>query len=336
MYAFGDGLNINPDILETMGLANVFLEDQVLEENICECGEEMQEISNVYVCGNCSKRRDVPTSEERSQSSRTVVVGSGAKRRLYNIPANPYETKRLAVLNELRARNHAVLPILCISDDILVLVAEHYSDAQKNNKCTIVHSETEEPLGEAAWVHRGSIKDEILAALIYFTAHTLGVAKKKRDIAKFMNLQNEGFSRGEDMVRKLVSQQVINVQIDIETPNIFAVRYLEALGLEHDWHVDFVVEVVEYAANSHWCLNCQLSSRVAGAIWMLVHGVPLNRLAGQRITDDQIEKHTDNTKKNTFRKIIDVVVQNNDRFKHIFEKYNVAFPAPLRSRAKKK
>jgi len=328
--------NIDPATLEALGLTPA--DDLTgFADNVCElCQANMYERDDKYVCENCSNCKDVPTSEQRSTASRTVVVRSGASRRIYNIPTDPQETKRRIVLEELRLRNRSTPPALHIPDDILVSTAGIYSDVQKNKLDAVIDSETNELLGEAAWVHRGTIKEEILSSLIYFIAQTSGVAKKKRDIAKFMGLQADGFSRGEDIVRELASSKHIFLEIDIETPRIFAERYLEALGLEQPWHSDFVVEVVEHATSNNWCLNCQLSSKVAGAICMLVRGVSLDRLAGKNITDGMLEKNTDGTKKNTFRKIIDVVVLNPDRFQHIFLKYQVALPKPIRTRARKK
>jgi hypothetical protein len=323
--------------LEALGLNELIDDTQGLAENICEqCGGVMCEYSSQYVCENCSNCTDIPTSELRCNTSRTVVVGSGFKRKIYNVPTDSQEAKRRVVLEEMRIRNRTTQTALHIPEDILVKAAALYSEIQKNKKDQVFDSETGELIGEASWVHRGSIKEEILASLIYFITQSSEVAKKKRDVAKFMNLHNEGFSRGEDIVRKLVSDGVIQLDIDIETPRIFAGRYLEALNLDQQWQCDFVVEVVEYATVSNWCLNCQLSSRVAGAIYMLVRGVPVNRLAGKHIPDSLIETTTDGTRKNTFRKIVDVVIANPERFKHIFDKYSVGLPAPVRTRAKKK
>ena len=308
------------------GSSSALKSSEPYSETTCEnCHEQMYSSGLYLVCDNCGATRPLPENETRAGSSCTIVVGSGRGRKIYNVPTGNSRGQRQAdLVNYLRVRNMQAPRHLQVPEGILKESAEYYSDLQNTKTDTIIDSETGEVIGEAPWVHRGDVMKEILGAMIYFLAQQKGVIRSKKEIAALLDLSTDGFSRGEDVVRRLISSGSLEgIKVDTEGTLDFAFGYLQRLGLSEKWQVDFVVEVVEFADFNNWDITNKLSSKVAGAIWMLVLG---SSKIGRTVSCAEVEKATGGIKKSTFIKIVHTVVANDQRFRHIFEKYNVVMP----------
>ncbi len=344
--AFGQFDNLNflnaysREIEKSLGyteeVASAEPQPEYISDMTCEdCLEQMIPDGLYLVCENCGSTRDLPDNESRVRASGTIIVGTGKGRRVYNVPSgDPNAQRRIDIERFLEARYLQAPSRIQISKDILKSAARQYSELQTNKKDTIIDSETGEAIGEAPWVHRGDVMKEILAALIYFTALQNGVVINKRDITELIGLPSDGFSRGENEVRKLVScGEIKNLNVDTETSEKYAFAYLQGLGLDEPWMFSFVVEVVEFAQLNNWVYNSKLSSRVAGAIWMLVIGAESK--IGRKITCQQVEAATGNIKRSTLVKLSKIVIVNDERFRDIFVSYGVTMPHEIVKTPKK-
>ena len=163
-------------------------------------------------------------------------------------------------------------------------------------------------LQEKKFVKRGSIKDEVLAAILYYECIAAGTARKKRDIAALMRLPTFGFSKGEHILRDLRAKGQIDIDMDNEPISSFVDRYMEALGLEDQRYKDFIEKIVVLSEERKIGMNSQISSKIVGAIYLLI------TTKGLPITIHALEKATDNTKKNTFTKFYNAIKANMDIF----------------------
>jgi transcription initiation factor TFIIIB Brf1 subunit/transcription initiation factor TFIIB len=169
------------------------------------------------------------------------------------------------------------------------------------------------------FVHRAAIKDEILAGLIKFECIKCGIARKNKDIAMFMRLATSGFAKGENMLRELHAQGIIDIPINEDPIVGYLPRYLEALNISNERYYDFVAELVDYSESIYMGYRSQISSKIVGALWIIIRKEKL------AITDKELEKAADNTKKNTFVKFYDLVMSNIDVFVDIFNKYEIPY-----------
>jgi transcription initiation factor TFIIIB Brf1 subunit/transcription initiation factor TFIIB len=125
-------------------------------------------------------------------------------------------------------------------------------------------------------VRRGNIKDEVLAGLIYFECIRASIVRKKKDIALFMKLPTNGFSRGEDILRNLQAEGKIDIPVDEEPIEGFVDRYLEELNLDNPNYIKFIVELVDESERRKIGMNSQLSSKAVGALWIIITQCGLN------------------------------------------------------------
>lgn len=202
--------------------------------------------------------------------------------------------------------------------DVLEEVATQYNNIQQITEET--HDESGNVNGEKKFVRRSNIKNEVLAALIYFECMNRGLVRKKKDIATFMKLPANGFSTGEDILRTLAADGKFYIPVDDEPIEGFANRYLETLGIEGETaerYVKFITEIIAIAEAKMIGVNSLPPSKVAGTIWILVTQLKL------KITVDTLESACDQTKKNTFIKFFNAVFGKIDLFKAVFGKYKV-------------
>jgi hypothetical protein len=199
--------------------------------------------------------------------------------------------------------------------DILETVADQYNMIQKNAKLDVYDIDGN-AVGKKKFVKRSNVKNEIIAALLFFECNRRKIPRKPKDIAQFMCLQADGFSVGEDTVRQLISDGLTDLEITEEPYEGFAARYLETL--EQDNHyIDFCKDIIDLADDKNIGLSSLPPSKVAGCIWMLSVQCRWN------LSIDKIESACDNTKKNTFIKFYNAICKNKKRFLHIFQQYNI-------------
>jgi len=271
-----------------------------------------------YNCTRCGKVIGATDSfvDHAEASPSMLRIGAGAhKGRFYNIAGDYTKTQRKLIEDQLM-RNRSEFKHANIPDHVLSAVADKYNAIQKD--ITEDRIDTEGNIcGKQKFVRRGNIKDEILAALIHAECIKHKLVRKKKDIAEFMKLPSAGFSRGEDILRSLVSEGRIAEIESTETMQAHIQRYLEDLEIERENYAGFITEVIETSERCRIGMNSQISSKVLGAIWIIITH------CGLKITSARLEAAGDNTKKNTFVKFSQAVDKHMITFTRIFNKYKI-------------
>lgn len=272
-----------------------------------------------YQCGDCGQVQQFSPDSckdhgEAVNGSIRITTGAN-KGRFYNITSDYSKTQKKLILDQLMA-NRSSFSGNAFPIDVLDAAATQYNMIQK----MITEDDVDidgKIRGQKKFVRRGNIKDEVLAALIYFECVRKGLVRKKKDIAKFMKLPNNGFSRGEDCLRNLHAEEKIDIPIDEEPISGFSERYLESLGLDNPMYNEFINEIVEESERKKIGMNSQVSSKIVSAIWVLVVKCKLN------ISAAEIEKACDNTKKNTFMKFYKCIFDQPIVFMPVFKRHGV-------------
>lgn len=293
--------------------SSVKIEDEVEQYNYCpDCKVPMVINGADYQCESCGLVQvfnPETTKEAKPQSSYGRFTGSNRRTRYYSVMNDYARTQRKAIETQLRTNNLNFVPK--IADEILMNVAAKYNQIQ--NRFI-----TDENGTQKKFVRRGNIKDEVLASLIYFECMAKGATRKKKDIAAFMHLPANGFSRGEEILLTLQASGLIDLPTDANVMVGFVDRYLEALNIAEPEYRDFVIDIVTLSEEKRIGMDSHLSSKVVGAIWMLIcqYNIP--------ITISELERAADNTKRNTFMKFQALVYRHAVIFAPLLQKYFVA------------
>lgn len=290
--------------------------------NFCpDCQIPMILAGSDYQCEVCGRVQ--PFSGEGYKDTEEIVSGSirittGVnKGRFHNISGDYTKTQMKIILDQL-LQNQIGYTGAAFQLNVLNAAATQYNRIQKY----ITEDDLDENgkvRGQKKFVRRGNIKDETLAGLIYFEGIREKLVRKKRDIAIFMKLPTYGFSRGEDILRNLQAEGKIDIPVDEEPIEGYVDRYMDGLGLDNPTYPKFVIDLVQESEDRKIGMNSQLSSKIVGAIWVLIDKCRLN------ITSVALEKATDNTKRNTFTKFYNVVLNNINVFAHIFIKHGIPY-----------
>lgn len=232
-----------------------------------------------------------------------VRINTGS-RSIYNVGGSSSAMQRRAISAYLYALER-VSPVR-IPKNILESVINQYNSIQKATEGT-----------KRKFVRRSDIKKEILAAMIYSECRTAGVPLKKQEISTFMKLKSCGFSIGDDILRDLAAEGLVKVIDDEEPIAAYAGRYLETLNIEDERYLQFVVDIVQMSETMKLCMSSQISSKVAGAIYLLSMKAELG------VSAEQLEVATSGTKKNTFCKFYKAVCANLVDFEAAFVTHGI-------------
>ena len=297
---------------------------QVRRPNYCgQCNVPMVLSHSEYQCDECGKISVRPPTLDRETTNTPHIlrIASGRKKgRRYNISVEYYRTQRRVVYDQLLS-NYNINEMFPIH--ILQAVADKYNYIQR----TVVTDNIDINgiiRGVKKFVHRSSVKDEILAALLYYECIADEFVCQKRDAARFMRLQSDGFANGEDILKTLRGMKKIELPTDDFTARAYAKHYIERLAavdaaISKEPSVAFVDEVVTASERHKVCMTSRVRSKVIGAIWLLI------TRRGLRITAADLEAATDHTKKNTFIKFYDTVLACPHIFKDIFIRHAVIY-----------
>lgn len=280
--------------------------------NYCpECAIPMEQSCGEYQCSACgitqSNEIDGPKDHGETMAANIRSTIGANKGKFYNNAAVDYtKTQRKMIMIQLKQRQLQYTGVTKFPYNVLEATATQYNNIQKT-----VHENKK-------FVRRGGIKNEILAALLYFECVRAGLVRKKKDVAIFMDLATHGFSRGENILREMAVEQELDIPIDDDESTIgFTEKYMEALDMDEDRYAQFVVDLVEESERRRIGMCSQLSSKIVGAIWILICRCNLH------ISDLALERATDNTKKNTFIKFHNFVYGNIKLFAPIFVAHNI-------------
>lgn len=323
-FEFGDFKLVDDELFRSM--SEVQMEDDELKYNYCpDCKIPMTLSNNEHHCPACNLIRtfDADTVGDHGEStSGNIRITTGTyKGKFYNLNNDYARTQRKLIETQL-LHNNAVTKGPAIARDILIKSAAGYNSIQKMIVDEVIEIEGNDgeiiqSVSQKKFVRRGNIKDEVLAAFVYFECIRAGATRKKKDIAAFMQLQAGGFSRGEDILRTLHAEGKIDIPVDEEPTEDFVDRYLEALNLENPDYKGFILDLIELSEKRKIGMNSHISSKIVGAIWILIQQLNLP------ISAVQLEKAADNTKKNTFTKFQTVVRNSMNVFAPIFKEYKI-------------
>ena len=282
------------------------LENADSQHNKCpECHMMMMTAGTYYQCTNCGLTTANETLDEpdREASGGRIRITTGVNKGRYRNVNNDYSRTQIKNIYDQLRQLQLHYNGAKISLDVLRAVATKYNAIQK----LIKESETT----DEKFVRRGDIKNEILAGLIYFECIRENNPRKRSDIALFMGLPVQGFSRGEDTLRDLSAQGFFDIP---ECDQIvgYTERYFEALRIENPKYDAFVIAVVKRSTERNICVSSQIPSRVAGAIYLVIVRCKLTT------TVSELEIAADNTKKNTFMKFYNAVMNNHTEFADLF------------------
>jgi len=320
--AYGGEVTVNNDLFAQFSQHVLSEVDNVddTEYNYCpDCQIPMVIAIIEYSCKSCGYTtiNDLGGYKDHGETvngSLRITTGTN-KGRFYNTTCDYTKTQRKMIITQL-CKQQTKYTGPAFPMNVLNATATQYNQIQK----MITEDDFDENgivMGQKKFVRRGTIKDEILAALLYFECAREKIMRKKKDVAMFMGLDTNGFSRGENILRNLEAEGKIDIPINDIPVEGFVERYLEALGMENPMYEQFIIELVEESERKRICMNSQISSKIVGAIWILIDKKNL------KISAKQLEKATDNTKKNTFIKFYNIVLGNMRTFTHIFAKYGI-------------
>lgn len=286
-------------------------------------------------CGQLSKNDCDAVSNHADTVSGPVRITTGAhKGRHYNT-INDYTKTQYRDVLELLMINKSQYIGPSIPDDAIRQAATKYNELQKmvlecGDAAVTIHVENVET---KKFVKRSSMRAEILAALLESFCNLAGAPRDKRDIARFMGLSTDGFSRGQKIIddifalhRRIAAgktcpaSNVPDLVIGEKTAKMWAERYLEALNVDPadaERYTAFICDVVAESDRKKVCVSSRMSSKVVGAIWTIIVRKKLN------ITAKQLENATDNTKKNTFVKFHEAIVKSPAIFGKILKEHGI-------------
>ncbi len=304
------------------------------------CMAHMQPCAIGYEC-TCGYVNEIHESTDGAPVIVKINTSSGG-RTMFGGGGNYAKTQRKQILNEMLALHDAAAKMndasVNIPIDVIYKTVDFYNDIQKI--MVDERDENGEVIGQRKSIRRGTIKDEILGTCLYYTCVAEKLFHKKKDIARFMQI--DGISRGEKKVRELANMGKITLPSVVGTERDLILRYLAALDLyvrqdssahgtmlsqtsvpqphpNQEKYVGFVTDILARSDKLTIKCNSVLSSKVVGAIWILITKLELPIAAAD------VEKKCDNIRKNTFSRFSDTIMSREVivKFIPIFEKYGV-------------
>lgn len=325
----------DPDVIAAISAARMAAFDRfanahtldttaMLPHNYCpECKVPMELSSGEYLCScGITVDNNIEDSKDSNATAAAIRISSGANSgKFYNVVGDYSRTQHKTIVKQLMRNSMHYKGTAAFPRNVLNATATSYNNIQKT-----ITDEVMLPDGSVVtkkFVRRGTIKSEILAALLFYECVRVGIVRKKKDVAMFMDLETYGFSRGEIILRNLAAEGRIDLPLnDDEIASGFVDKYMEALDIKCERYSQFVVDLVELSETRRICMRSHLSSKVAGAMWVLIsraNDPPL------RVTEVALERAADNTKRHTFMRFYEAVFANMNVFGAVFDAHNIPY-----------
>jgi hypothetical protein len=284
----------------------------------------IRDVNNIqYNCGECGLIVDGDPSEPYTdeatdpvkQSTQLRIVGRGSgqyQSDLYRSGsvANTAMTQQKQIYNEYVKYRKTFIESggNAIQLDACKLAAVYYNDIQRNNI-----------------VRRSENKKKIMAACLYWAAIHLGFAPSRVEIATLMQLSSKGIASGENFVRSLVSQGIMDVDVNANPCRPEITTIFAHMGFEHKDYNDLreaVYDVVQLSIENNIGTNSVLRSKVAGATYVIL----------KRCTDKElVPKHIHilafcekcKIRKNTAERFTKQLAEYHSFFVQIYTKYGL-------------
>lgn len=236
-------------------------------------------------------------SEESTNDSK-INISSGSTSSFYSVSSS-----KNSVLEKLK-ENQKIYTGLAFDTNLLIETANIY-----NNIRVVLAGKTDS-------VRREKV-DEIIAAVLYYVCSANKTPRKKSEIARFMLLSHDGFSKGEDLVRMMANAKLIELNTDIDDTQEFIRGYLEKLNIDTTENLPFVCELLKTAEDGALGLESKNSSKIAAGLWILI------RTKKYPIGEAAFEKTVGGCRSNTYLKFCNMVIREREVFKPLFNKYKL-------------
>jgi transcription initiation factor TFIIIB Brf1 subunit/transcription initiation factor TFIIB len=239
--------------------------------------------------------------DDKKSGSSLRMKSSGSRPYKYSVNNDYNRTRHRNLLNALEVKNNEYKGNK-FPKSVLTRTANIYNQIQNLDL-----------------IKRSNVKYEIIGILMFRICIIEGTPRRKRDIAEFLNKDdgNKGMSEGEKIVRKLCADGKIDLKLDDDDSKSiqgFADRFLESLGYEQNPNYSkFVVQIVDKANEKYIGANSAISSKVAGAVWILVIHENLRK------TKEEVELACDRIRANTFTRFSSLIMENLLKFIDVFE-----------------
>jgi len=269
--------------------------------NLCpDCNVQMYEDGFKFkckLCGLIENCTDNHKIEERGDSYSIIYSGPHKNCPQWSVP-DKEKTQQSTIMRELMtySNNHngPSIPLHILSE-----TTNLYNKLQINGN-----------------VWRGSVKKEILASLLEKVCNKHNIFHKKSNIAKFMQLQSDGYAKGEGILRDRIMNGDLDLELDIDIIDSIINRFLTNMGIEEkNVYINYIKDVINESITYNIGLNSVIGSKIAGVLWYL----KIKNIF--TFTDVDLEKYTDNIKRSTFIKFYKKIIEYEDIFEPIFHTY---------------
>lgn len=308
--------------------------------NVCSsCYIIMEVQGDFYICSRCRCR----VESDNHISTESYSFKSRDSRRYYS-SSDPSSEQRSGVYESLVEHRERYLKAIAEkcglpyipnsslvdgssrlcgfapSTEILIKVANIYHDIQRKSSAN-----------GSTFTKRGEVKNDILAAILFFECIKGDQMRNKREIATMMSLGRDGFSRGlehlrrqaavghitlysiEQLCRHMITyyfRVTLGAYMDeqvrvVESRNeSYATETIRMIKETRAIFVRFVYYVIKRAIKYHINEQSQLQSKIIGAIWFVI------QQEHYPITAQQIDEATGGIKKNTFLKFSRAIIEH--------------------------
>jgi len=273
-------------------------------------------------CPNCGviKEIELDIKDKNETPGNSLIKVSLGGYSTFSGAMDSGRSQRKQIMDQLMQLNEKNKHNIKIPKNILESCAKGYNEIQK-----LVIDKLDkigEICGQKRFVRRGNVKNEILGAWLYYECLLNGLPRKKKDIALFMNLPNDGISAGEGVLRALHNEKKIKLPINLDPSPDIIKRYIKNIGISEKSnnflrYCNFTEEILNLATQYKIGITSINNSKIIGIIWILIEKERLD------ISKDQLEILCDNTKKTTFMKFAKLIGENIEKFYNIFEKYGI-------------
>ncbi len=279
------------------------------DENKYICCDQVMIITNgQYLCITCNKTQIFEKTTTLTTDSQSYVkIKNNNHNSYYNMSNNNHVNQQKSIHNLL----------FKLQDEYQ---GTKFSPYVLDKACAIYNQIQQINTGDKLYIKRNNLKAEILGFIIYNLCIEEGSDRKSKDIAAFMKLTTGGFSRGATEIRKLILSGNLDMVIKPESLNGYTERYLETLNYNHPGIInynDFVIKIVKRAEEQRINGNSLISSQIIGVIWYIIVKTRV------KITIKELENAADKTKKNTFIRFYEIIINNKEVFEDILVEANL-------------
>jgi hypothetical protein len=318
-YHDDDGQEMIFDNIETMEIPQ---SSGVVYDSMCgACGIAMEAdtCTNQLSCPQCGcveELDDRAYSDHNKNDSYTTIVKGGRVRNI-NLNASSAAQSINSLLSHLLNLDRLYFEangVHILTKDIASKVVTMYYAIQTNYKLS--------DADDATKTSRIKNRDKTLASLIYRVSNKYGFPREEKEIARMMCLPKETFTIGEEVVRMLIKEGVLDLNIN----NLDSIidKRLEMLGIyKHVYTIDekrntnyrdFVTELIAETKARGLRMELKQDTKIAGALAILIAEI------GYEISEEKFNKVV-SKKKSSYNIFVKTVLGLRPQFEHVFKKH---------------